>query len=263
LIEYASQVALVTGAASGIGRALTEALVERGATALLADVDTEGANAVAEKLGTGCQVVACDLTKPGDAAMIVGEAFERFGRLDFVCSNAGIARSRPLLDEQLEHADIDRLFSVNLFAGLRLVQAYAERLSREGTTGRVMLTGSENSLSLPTRVLGAKLGLYGITKHGLLIMAEWLREEFSDGPIDLHVLLPGGVYTAMIESVEPDPSRLPPELKVISSERCAELALRGVDLGLFYIPTHAHILDDMQSRTSGITHALTALGLSG
>jgi hypothetical protein len=54
-----------------------------------------------------------------------------------------------------------------------------------------MLTGSENSLSLPTRVLGAKLGLYGMTKHGLLIMAEWLREEFSGGPIDLHVFAAG------------------------------------------------------------------------
>jgi hypothetical protein len=75
-------------------------------------------------------------------------------------------------------------------------------------------------------------------------------------------LLPGAVYTAIIESVEPDRSKLPPELKVITSERCAELALRGVDLGLFYIPTHAHILDDMQSRTSGIAHSLAALGLS-
>jgi 3-oxoacyl-[acyl-carrier protein] reductase len=138
LIDYASQSVLVTGAASGIGSALTEALVERGARVLMADVDVERANAVAEKLGTNCQVVACDLAKAGDAAMIVGEAFDRFGRLDLVCSNAGIARSRPLLDEHLEHADVDRLFSVNLFAGLRLIQAYAERLSRDGTTGRVM-----------------------------------------------------------------------------------------------------------------------------
>ena len=124
-----------------------------------------------------------------------------------------------------------------------------------------MLTGSENSLSVPDAVKRFAMGVYGASKHGLLIMAEWLREEAREKPLDLHVLLPGGVYTPLVAGGLPDFDKLPPEMNMISPERCAELALKGMDLGLFYIPTHAHLADDMQPRVRGVADALKALGL--
>jgi hypothetical protein len=78
----------------------------------------------------------------------------------------------------------------------------------------------------------------------------------------LHVLMPGAVYTPLVARVLPDPSKAPPELGLIMPERCAELALRGMDLGLFYIPTHAHLIDDMRPRTEGVANALEALGVA-
>jgi hypothetical protein len=74
--------------------------------------------------------------------------------------------------------------------------------------------------------------------------------------------MPGGVYTPLIARNVPDPTDLPAELAVIMPERCAEIALKGLDLGLFYIPTHKHIADDMRPRTEGVAASLKALGLT-
>jgi len=149
----------------------------------------------------------------------------------------------------------------NLFAALRLAQSYVRRLEGEGLRGRLMITGSENSLSVPSAVKGAGLGLYAATKHGLLIMAEWLRDECAQKPLDVHVLLPGAVYTGLTAPMIPDPEKAPAALGLLMPERCAEIALDGMDKGLFYIPTHAHLIDDMAARYDAMREATAALGL--
>jgi len=260
MIDYQGQVALVTGGASGIGAALAAGLAARGATVIVADRNRDGAEAVAAGLGGGAVATACDLTDPSIPAALVAGAYERFGRLDLICSNAGAGKAKRMLKEPFDEAAL-ALFQVNLFAGIRLAQAYVPRLEADGARGRLMLTGSENSLSVPDAVKGFAMGVYGATKHGLLVMAEWLREEARARPLDLHILLPGGVYTPLVAGGLPDFDSLPPEMNMISPERCAELALTGMDLGLFYIPTHAHIADDMRPRTQGVIDSLRALGL--
>jgi NAD(P)-dependent dehydrogenase (short-subunit alcohol dehydrogenase family) len=101
------------------------------------------------------------------------------------------------------------------------------------------------------------------TKHGVLIMAEWMRDELAAKPIDMHILLPGAVYTGLTSAAIPDPARAPPELGLLMPERCAEIALDGMDKGLFYIPTHAHLIEDMQARHDAMRDATRALGLNG
>ncbi|HTO58742.1 MAG TPA: SDR family oxidoreductase [Pseudomonadales bacterium] len=259
MIDYSGKVALVTGAASGIGKALAQALHARGAAVVLADIDEAGVNAAAADIA-GASVIACDLANPSVPAALVEQAFDWKGRLDLICSNAGIGGSRKVLEQQIDDA-ANRLFAVNVFAGLRIVQAYLPLLERTGARGRLMLTGSENSLSVPSAVKGSAIGLYGATKHALLILAEWLRHEARHAPIDLHVLMPGAVYTPLVARALPDPTKAPPQLGLIMPERCAEIALRGMDLGLFYVPTHAHLADDMRPRTEGVAQAIEALGL--
>jgi NAD(P)-dependent dehydrogenase (short-subunit alcohol dehydrogenase family) len=256
MLDVSGRRVLVTGAASGIGRALAEALAARGATVVVADVDGEGAARVAATIGNGATAIATDLGAAGAAAALVAEA-GRNGPLGLVCSNAGMGRNRRLLKET-DEAAADRLFAVNFRAGLALARAYAASLA-EGERGRILFTASENSLSVPAAVRGAGLGLYAATKHALLIAAEWLRDEATS--LDVHVLLPGPVYTPLIAAAVPDPSKAPPGLHLISAERCAELALRGLELGLFYIPTHAHIAEDMEERRRGVAAAIEALGL--
>jgi NAD(P)-dependent dehydrogenase (short-subunit alcohol dehydrogenase family) len=263
MIDYNGKVALVTGAGSGIGKSIATALAARGARVILADIDEANVNAAAAELGAKAHAIVTDLAQADAPAKLIQQSQALHGRLDLVCSNAGIGRNKRLVKDLLQDEAVARLFDVNLFAGLRLAQAYVPTLEGSATRGRIMFTGSENSLSVPAAVKGAGLGLYAATKHALLIAAEWLRDELATAPIDLHVLMPGAVYTPLIARKLPDPSKAPPELGLISSERCAEIALAGMDHGLFYIPTHAHLADDMRPRTEGIAAALKTLGLRG
>jgi NAD(P)-dependent dehydrogenase (short-subunit alcohol dehydrogenase family) len=261
MIDYHGKTALVTGGASGIGRALAAALVARGARLVVADIDAAGAESAAAAIGNDASAIAVDLADPANPARLIEQTLARTGRIDLLCSNAGIGRNKRLMKEPLD-ADTDRLFAVNFFAALRLAQAYLPVLEGARMRGRMLITASENSLSVPAAVRGAGLGVYAATKHALLIMAEWLRDELAEAPLDLHVLLPGAVYTPMVARAIPDPANAPAELELITPDRCAELALRGIDLGLFYIPTQPHLATDMLPRTGGISDSLRKLGIA-
>jgi len=259
MIDYVGKTVLVTGGASGIGRALAHAFARRGARMVIADVDADALRRVADELGAKALVV--DLAQPDASAALIEEAWSHAGGVDVLCSNAGVGRNKRLINEKPDDDAIVRLFSINLFAGLRLAQSYVRRLEGDGRRGRMMITASENSLSVPSAVKGAGLGLYAATKHGVLIMAEWLRDELAATARDLHVWLPGAVYTGWTSKALPDPAKASPALGLLMPERCAEIALDGMDRGLFYIPTHAHLIDDMAARAEGVRHATVLLGL--
>lgn len=262
MIDHTGTTALITGGASGIGKAIAAALKQRGASIIIADINEANLAAAAAELGSDTQTVHCDLARPGAPARLVEEAAALTGRLDLVCSNAGIGHNKRLLKETFDE-NVERLFNVNLFAGLRLAQAYADLLKRTNAKGRMLVTASENSLSVPTAVKGTGLGLYAATKHGILIACEWLRDELKGGgvPIDLHVLLPGAVYTPLVARALPDPKLAPKALGLIMPDRCADIALKGMDLGLFYIPTQPHLVSDMEPRLEAMEASAKALGL--
>ena len=104
------------------------------------------------------------------------------------------------------------------------------------------------------------IGLYASTKAALLMLAEWMRAEFAGRvPIDMHILLPGAVTSGLNDGGTVDPAVA--TLSFIPAAQCAATALKGMDLGLFYIPTHKHLADDMRPRLRGIEEAITALKL--
>jgi NAD(P)-dependent dehydrogenase (short-subunit alcohol dehydrogenase family) len=265
MIDWNGQVALVTGAASGIGRGLALALAAKGARVIAADIDAAGAAATAAQ--TGGEALAVDLADKSAAADLVARAYALAGRVDFIASNAGMGSGpgpKRLLKADIDSERVAAMFEVNMFAAIRLVQAWVPRLEADGRRGRLMITASENSLSVPDAVKSFGLGLYGASKHGVLVLAEWLRAEMAGGnkPLDVHVLLPGGVYTGMTaDGLGPDPANWPAEMGIITPDRCAEIALAGLDAGLFWIPTHRHLADDMQPRMKGVAEAVRLLGL--
>ncbi len=260
MIDYNGQTVLVTGAASGIGEELARQLGARGARVLCADVQADKVQQLADQLGHDSRAFICDLSDPAGAAQLFAEAIELAGSLDLICSNAGIGFSGHVADIEFDDA-MAKMFEVNFFAGMKLARAYTQHLQEHGGTGRFLVTASENSLSLPTAVSGGRMAYYGATKHALLIAMEWFQIEQEEGPLDLHVLMPGAVYTPLVSAVLPDPSLAPPELELIMPADCAERALRGMDLSLFYIPTQAHLHEDMQPRNAAIAASLRALGV--
>jgi NAD(P)-dependent dehydrogenase (short-subunit alcohol dehydrogenase family) len=223
------------------------------------DLEQRKIEAAVAEMGEKARGMVCDLAEPGAAEKAINDAIAWRGRLELVCSNAGIGHNKKIKNEPLG-PQAERLFAVNCFAAVRVAQAYLRALEPGGARGRLMITGSENSLSVPPAVKGRGLGLYGASKHAVLIIAEWLRDECMDR-LDVHVLLPGAVYTPLIAQGLPDPKKAPPSLELIMPERCAEIALSGMDLGLFYIPTQAHIGDDIKPRYEGVLGALKQLGL--
>jgi NAD(P)-dependent dehydrogenase (short-subunit alcohol dehydrogenase family) len=262
MITYSGTTALVTGAASGIGEALATALSARGAQVICADRNLTGAQETAAAIGNAALAIECDLSDPDAAAQLVEQSYAVSNRLDLVCSNAGIGHRGRVVNEDFgDNAALSRLFEINFYAGLKIAQAYSQLLERTQQPGRLMVTASENSLSVPEAVNKGKLALYGSTKHALLVALEWMRIDHQDGLLNLHVLLPGAVYTPLVARSLPDPAMAPPEIELISPEQCAEVALKGLDEDLFYIPTQAHLLDDMQPRMEAIKHALGVLGI--
>ena len=265
MIDYKGQVALVTGGASGIGRELALALAARGARVLVADIDGDGAAATAA--ASGGAALQVDLAEPGAAAGLLDRAWGLAGKVDFIVSNAGMGSGpgpKRLLKADLDAQRVAAMFEVNMFAAIRLAQAYVPRLEAAGGRGRLMITGSDNSLSVPDAVKSFGLGLYAASKHGVLVLAEWLRAECTGGgkPLDVHVLLPGGVYTGMTaDGLGPDPAGWPANMHIITPDRCAEIALAGLDAGLFWIPTHRHLADDTEPRHAGVANAVRVLGL--
>ena len=101
MIDYEDKVVLVTGAASGIGEALASALGARGAQLICADIDADGLNNVVEKMGGTAQALVCDLSDPAAAAKLIDDAYAIAGRLDLVCSNAGIGFADKLSQDRL------------------------------------------------------------------------------------------------------------------------------------------------------------------
>lgn len=265
MIDYQDKVVLVTGAASGIGRALALAMAARGARVIAADIDGDGAAETARL--SGGDALTVDLALPGAATVLVDRAYGVAGSLDVIASNAGMGSGpgpKRLLKADLDAPRVAAMFEVNMFAAIRLVQAWVPRLEADGRRGRLMITGSENSLSVPDAVKTFGLGLYAASKHGVLVLAEWLRGEMAGGnkPLDIHILLPGGVYTGMTaDGLGPDPAGWPTDMHVITAGRCAEIALDGLDKGLFWIPTHRHLADDMGPRHQGVVDAVRALRL--
>ena len=133
-----------------------------------------------------------------------------------------------------------------------------------GKSSHVMFTGSEHSLSLPQGNESLGFVDYGASKHAMLIMAEWLRADLEGTNVSVSLLMPGPVLTEGVAgafaALDEDPDN--PDIRqqfsrevemllrerVITTEQCADLALRGLRRGLFYIPTQTHIREDVDRR---------------
>jgi NAD(P)-dependent dehydrogenase (short-subunit alcohol dehydrogenase family) len=196
---------LVTGAASGIGRATCQRLArdgaERGEAAKIGAVDLGPAAAldelVGELRGLGAEALPLqgDMGSPDDPGRVVAEAVARFGGLDGLVSNAGINRPGPLLSYSVE--DWDRLFAVNARATLLLAQAAHPALKASG--GAIVTVASMSGSNVH-----AGLGAYGPSKAAVIMLSKVLAQEFGADGIRVNTVSPGMVRTGMTATVYAD-----------------------------------------------------------
>jgi NAD(P)-dependent dehydrogenase (short-subunit alcohol dehydrogenase family) len=185
------KVAVVTGAARGLGRAVAEAYAAEGATVVVSDVDGEGAGRVADALGGRGVSAVCDVTHEAAVADLLDGAVERHGRLDVMVANAGVGRPRPLLEMDL--AEWRSVTSVNL-DGVFLCTRHAGRVM-SATGGGVIV----NMCSITAFSGFPMLAHYAAAKAGVRSLTQTAAVELRRAGVRVNCLCPGFVGTDMVE----------------------------------------------------------------
>lgn len=196
------QVALVTGAAGGIGREIACAFAREGARVAVADLEREAAEkTVAELLGEGRQAIAAVMDVTDEAQVEAGMArvVETYGRIDILVSNAGIQRVRPI--EDLSFEDWKRVLAVHLDGAFLTTRAALRLMYRQGG-GNILYMGSVHS-----KEASRLKAPYVTAKHGLLGLARTVAKEGARHGVRANVICPGFVRTALVERQIPEQAR--------------------------------------------------------
>lgn len=197
---YQGRTAIVTGGASGIGRALGTRLAELGATVVLADIDGAAAERVAEELGGAAEGRALDVTDADAVKALVDDVADRHGTIDYLFNNAGVSLGGPTHEMTIEHWD--RVLDVNLRGVVNGVVAAYPRMIEQGH-GHIVNTSSGAGLSPPPF-----LTAYSTTKFGVVGLSRALRPEAALHGVKVSVFCPGPVDTPLLDVS--GPPGLPP-----------------------------------------------------
>jgi len=218
-------VAVVTGAASGIGAALGHALAAAGCSVVLADVDAAALDGVAASVDGDVLTVVTDVSSADDVEALAEAAFARFGAVHLLCNNAGVSTFNPVVAQTLD--DWRWVLGVNLWGVIHGVQAFLPRMLAQGQPGHIVNTSSLAGLAsgLPS------LGPYNVSKVGVVALSETLRMELAmaGSPVGVSVLCPGSTPTRILESERNRPEALGTEVRIAEGDQMLEAVRSGFD----------------------------------
>jgi 3-oxoacyl-[acyl-carrier protein] reductase len=189
--DLKDQVAIVTGGARGIGRAIAEVLLSEGATVAIADVNLAAADATASELRDGqrqTMAVEVDVTDRRSAHAMAAAVIDRLGRIDMLAANAGIY-PESLIDE-ITDGEWDLVMDVNVKGALHTVQACLPQMRKQGY-GRIVLT---SSITGPITGIPA-LSHYGASKAAMLGLMRSAAIEVARDGVTINAVLPGNIMT--------------------------------------------------------------------
>jgi 3-oxoacyl-[acyl-carrier protein] reductase len=185
---FENKVAIITGAAEGIGLEIAKQLTQAGAYVLLNDINQNLAHKAAHSIGKRCIGVGGDVGNVETVRNLVNQAVTHFGQLDMVVANAGLTLWGDFFRYKPE--DFERVVNVNLRGSFFLIQAAANQMQKQKTTGRIVLISSVTGhQAVPF------LSAYGMTKAGLEMLARNLVIELSPHHITINCVAPGAVVT--------------------------------------------------------------------
>ena len=197
-----NKVAIVTGAASGIGKEIATVYAQEGAKVVIADLNQKGADAVAAQLGGAKKAigVAVDVTNEAQVDACVAKTIEAFGQVDILVSNAGIQIVSPV--EQFDFAKWKQMLAIHLDGAFLFTRAALKEMYKRGKGGSIIYMGSVHSKE--ASVLKAP---YVTAKHGLIGLAKVVAKEGAAHGVRANVICPGFVRTPLVDKQIPEQAK--------------------------------------------------------
>jgi len=199
-LELPGRVAIVTGAARGIGYAIAERLSKAGAQVMVADIAEDGASAAAERLREGvgkAAGVAADVTSPDEVGAMVERAIEAFGAVDILVNNAGITgRDAPLWETTDE--DWEKVLGLNLTGVFYCCRAVVSHMRERGSGAIVNVASISGKEGNPNMIP------YSVSKAGVICLTKALAKEVIHDGVRVNAVAPGVIETPLLDQLQPE-----------------------------------------------------------
>lgn len=180
------RVALITGAARGIGQCFAERYIKEGAKVIIADINIERAKETATALGDSAIALALDVTKQESIDACVAESVERLGKIDILINNAALFSAAPTVD--IKRSDYDKLYAVNVSGSLFMLQAVAKHMIERGEGGKII-----NMASQAGRRGEPLVAVYCSTKAAIISLTQSTGLDLIKHKINVNAISPGVV----------------------------------------------------------------------
>jgi len=237
-MEIAGKIIVVTGGASGIGRALCQRFAQEGAKAIVvADLNEEGARAVAQEIKG--VAVGCDVSREEDVVHLVESTEERVGPIDLFCSNAGIMVPGGV---EAPNEDWQKIWEINVMAHVYVARAIIPRMIERGG-GALLMTAS--AAGLLSQIGSAP---YSVTKHAAVGLAENIEITYGDQGIKVFALCPQAVRSEMTR--EHEGGGVAGVDGLMEPEQLAEAVMEAFKADSFLILPHPEVETYMRRKTS-------------
>jgi NAD(P)-dependent dehydrogenase (short-subunit alcohol dehydrogenase family) len=222
------KVCVVTGGASGIGLALCTRFAKEGAHVVLSDLRQDASEAHAKSIGAFA--VACDVGREEEVEHLVEATIERFGRIDLVVSNAGIAIDGGI---DTPTAGWEKIININLMAEVWAAKYAIPHMLEQGSGWLLNVASAAGLLVIPDTVS------YTVTKHAAVGFTEWLATMYGDKNIGVTLLCPAAVLTPILAGKEDTPEGQ----DAITTDQLADMVMEGLAEERFLINTHPWVLE--------------------
>ncbi|MBL8150238.1 MAG: SDR family NAD(P)-dependent oxidoreductase [Blastocatellia bacterium] len=266
--EFKDKVAVVTGGASGIGRAIVEKCLKEEMKVVIADVEEKVLRKTEQELkaeGGKLLAVVTDVSKASDIEALADKTLEAFGSADLLCNNAGVGGGTTIWESSL--SDWEWVMGVNLWGVIYGVRTFVPIMLEQGREAHIV-----NTASMAGLINHANTGIYNLTKHAVVSLSETLHHELAErnSKVKVSVLCPGLVKTQILDSARNRPANIENPLQMSAEEqkryqawsqalqnsmppeKIADAVMQAVREEKFYILTHQKMKPMIEARMQEI-----------